>query len=248
MGATAGFLLPFHLSMTVKTKYIPYISREMTTFGEEMAPEAPAGLQKTYFFYKRCFDLTFSTLVIFGILSWLLPLIGILIKLDSGGPVFFLQKRIGKDGKWFTCYKLRTMVVNDQADECPVSEDDKRITRLGKFLRGTHLDELPQFFNVLSGSMSVVGPRPYMSSDWQRFSAIVPGYSFRNSVKPGITGLAQVKRLHGPVTDMQTIFLRCHWDSFYVRNAGFLFDLRILRQTVRLFPEIVVNLKDNVCT
>jgi len=231
--------------MSVKTGYIPYFSREIRSFGETGPSEIPADAKKSYFFFKRCFDLVLSLFVIVGVLSWILPLLGLLIKLDSVGPVFFLQKRIGKGGRRFTCYKLRTMVLNQEADECPASEDDQRITRVGKFLRKSHLDELPQFFNVLLGSMSIVGPRPYMPADWRRFSVLVPEYTFRNAVKPGITGLAQVKGLHGPVTDISTIYLRCHCDRYYIRNAGFLFDLRILRRTVILFPEIVVNLRDN---
>lgn len=159
----------------------------------------------------------------------------LLIKLDSRGPVFFLQKRTGKGGLDFVCFKLRTMVINSQADECPASEGDSRITRTGKWLRKTHLDELPQLFNVLLGSMSIVGPRPYMLSDCQKFAEMIPGYDYRNFVKPGITGLAQIKGLHGPKTDYKTIFWRYQWDAFYVRNAGFLLDLRIFRRTILLF-------------
>jgi len=159
----------------------------------------------------------------------------VLIKLDSKGPVFFLQKRIGKGGRVFTCYKLRTMVVNGHADERPASEDDMRITGIGRFLRTTHLDELPQFLNVLLGSMSLVGPRPYMITDDHRFSRMVPGHNFRNFVKPGITGLSQVKGFHGAGLDFQTIFSRYQWDTFYVRNASTFLDFRILHSTTRLF-------------
>jgi len=129
------------------------------------------------------------------------------------------------------------MLVNARADEQPASEIDTRITRMGRLLRKTHLDELPQLFNVLLGSMSLVGPRPYMLADCQAFAGMVPGHQYRNFVKPGITGLAQVKGLHGtgPVMDFQTIFWRYQWDAFYVRNAGFLLDLRILCQTFSLF-------------
>lgn len=190
---------------------------------------------KKYLLIKRGLDLAFSVLVIIGVLSWLLPIMAILIKLDTRGPVFFLQKRIGRGGKIFTCYKLRTMVVNDHADEYPVAKDDVRITALGKFLRASHFDELPQFLNVLFGSMSLVGPRPYMLKDAHRFSALVPGHEVRNFVKPGITGLSQVKGFHGVVLDFQTIFSRYQWDAFYVRNANLLLDLRILRQTTHIF-------------
>jgi putative colanic acid biosynthesis UDP-glucose lipid carrier transferase len=183
---------------------------------------------------KRSFDLVTSIVIVTGILSWLLPLLAILIKLDSRGPVFFVQKRIGKNSLPFFCYKLRTMVINDQADAQPASVDDGRITRVGNWLRHYHLDELPQFFNVLLGSMSLVGPRPYMPVDCQTFAAIVPDAAHRNRVKPGITGMAQAKGLHGPIKSRQIIFQRYHWDVFYVNNADFRLDIRILQQTLAL--------------
>ncbi|HEY6899964.1 MAG TPA: sugar transferase [Puia sp.] len=189
---------------------------------------------KSYFFFKRAFDLLFSALVIVGVLSWVLPLLALLIRIDSPGPVFFFQKRVGKGGRYFTCIKLRTMVLNAQADQLPASRDDKRITRVGRWLRKTHLDELPQFFNVLFGSMSLVGPRPYMVADSQEFSRLVPNHPVRNYVKPGITGMAQVKGLHGPLIDRATIFSRYHWDVFYIRNASFLLDIRIIRQSIQI--------------
>jgi putative colanic acid biosynthesis UDP-glucose lipid carrier transferase len=190
---------------------------------------------KKYLLMKRGLDLFFSILVTGGVLSWLLPVMAVLIKLDTRGPVLFLQKRIGRGGKVFTCIKLRTMVVNDHADEYPAEKNDVRITAVGRFLRASHLDELPQFLNVLSGSMSLVGPRPYMLRDAHHFSILVPGHDFRNFVKPGITGLSQVKGFHGVVIDFQTIFSRYQWDSFYVRNASLPMDLRILRKTTHIF-------------
>jgi len=189
---------------------------------------------KNYLFIKRCLDIGVSALMIAGVLSWLLPLLALLIKLDSRGPLFFLQKRSGKGGKLFTCYKLRTMVVNRLADEAPASENDPRITRMGKILRKTHLDELPQLFNVLLGSMSLVGPRPYMMSDDRKFSMIVSNHYFRCLVKPGITGLAQVKGLHGVWPDERTVVDRHRWDAFYIRHVCLLMDLRIIRQTFLL--------------
>lgn len=184
---------------------------------------------------KRGVDLICSTLVIAGILSWLLPIIAVLIKLDSKGPVFFLQRRVGRGGKVFTCYKFRTMVVNPYADERPCAENDARITRFGKFLRTTHLDELPQFLNVIGGVMSLVGPRPYMLTDDERISVLVPGHNFRNYVKPGITGLSQIKGFHGGDMDLRTLFSRHQWEAFYVRNACLSLDFRIISHTARLF-------------
>ena len=189
---------------------------------------------KKYFFFKRAFDLLFSALVIVGVLSWVLPLLAVLISLDSAGPVFFFQKREGKGGRPFTCIKMRTMVLNPLADKLPASLDDKRITRVGRWLRRSHLDELPQFINVFLGSMSLVGPRPYMLSDSQAFSRLVPEHPVRNYVKPGITGMAQVKGLHGPLIDRATIFSRYQWDLFYIRNASFLLDIHIIRQSILL--------------
>src|ERR1700744_3880115 len=129
--------------------------------------------KKGYLLLKRTLDLCLSTIVIAGILSWLLPILALLIKLDSKGPVFFTQKRVGRNLRLFTCYKLRTMVGNELGGERPEAGDEGRITRIGNWLRLTHLDELPQFFNVLLGSMSIVGPRPYMLVDCRDFAEMV---------------------------------------------------------------------------
>jgi putative colanic acid biosynthesis UDP-glucose lipid carrier transferase len=223
--------------MDLNVKYIPYVLRKAPALEQELPLRIFIDDKKTYFFFKRAFDIAASFLFIVFVLSWLLPVIGALIKLDSRGPVFFLQKRTGRGGRAFTCYKLRTMMPNKEADLWPALENDSRITRVGRVLRKYNLDELPQFFNSLAGSMSIVGPRPHMVVDCNRFSFEVPGYKFRNLVKPGITGLAQVKGFHGPAVDTRDISLRYGWDAFYVRNAAFLLDVRIIRRTVRLlFP------------
>lgn len=193
----------------------------------------PTG-RSVYFFFKRITDLLLSLCAIICILSWLLPILAILIKVDSKGPVFFLQKRTGKGGHIFTCYKLRTMVLNPYADTRPAIPDDPRTTRIGKFLRRSNLDELPQFLNILLGSMSLIGPRPHMIYDCNRFASQIPGYAFRNLVRPGLTGLAQVKGFHGPVLNKSSCYIRYEWDAFYVRNANYLLDLRILRETIKL--------------
>lgn len=184
-----------------------------------------------YFFFKRLFDIAFSLVMVAGVLSWLIPILGLMILLDSKGGIFFIQRRVGKGGKIFRCLKFRTMVENDDANRVQAALDDKRITRLGKFLRFTNLDEFPQFLNVLAGQMSVVGPRPHMITDCNQFSQVVAGYKFRNMVKPGITGLSQVKGYRGPAKDFATIFRRFEFDAFYVRNASFGLDFRIIRQT-----------------
>lgn len=181
---------------------------------------------------KRVFDILFSLAVITLLLSWLLPILALLIKLSSRGPVFFIQKRIGQHGKAFRCIKLRTMVVNAQANHTQATKNDPRITPLGKFLRLSCLDELPQFFNVLAGSMSVVGPRPHMLNDCKEFKKHIHNYDDRNCVKPGITGMAQVKGYRGMTVDYFDVFHRYKWDMFYVRNVSFKLDMRIIRLTI----------------
>lgn len=186
-----------------------------------------------YFFFKRVFDIVFSALIIVGVLTWMIPLVGLLILLDSKGrgPVFFIQRRVGKGGKIFKCIKFRTMVLNADANKVQAQPNDYRITRIGSFLRKSNIDEFPQFLNVLTGDMSIVGPRPHMITDCNQFSKVVKGYKFRNMVKPGITGLSQVKGYRGPARDFATIFRRFEYDAFYVRNADFGLDMRIIRQT-----------------
>jgi putative colanic acid biosysnthesis UDP-glucose lipid carrier transferase len=222
------------LSMDLNVKYIPYVIRKRPVREPSLPLRTFVDSKRTYFFCKRVFDVLFSSLVILLILSWMLPVMALLIKMDSRGPVFFFQKRTGKGGKLFTCYKLRTMIVNREADLLAALKNDRRITRVGRFLRDYNLDELPQFFNVLLGAMSIVGPRPHMIVDCNKFSCVVPRYKMRNLIRPGITGLAQVKGFHGPAMDVGNIFLRYGWDAFYVRHAGFLLDIRIIRQTIGL--------------
>jgi len=182
--------------------------------------------------YKRAFDIIVSLLVSFFILSWLIPILAVLIKLNSRGPVFFIQKRMGTGSETFDCLKLRTMVINEKANSCQAQENDPRITSVGKFLRLTCLDELPQFFNVLKGEMSIVGPRPHMIKDCNDFIGVIPNYGLRHSVKPGITGMAQVKGYRGRTTSFYDIFHRYQWDIFYVRNASFALDMRIIYKTL----------------
>lgn len=193
-------------------------------------PDLPRN--KRTLFFKRVFDITVSLLVIVGLLSWLLPLLAVLIKLNSKGPVFFVQKRVGAFGKIFNCFKLRTMIVNEQADVRQAETNDPRITDFGMFLRLSCLDELPQFFNVLMGDMSIVGPRPHMLKDCNEFSRIIRFYNHRNLVKPGITGMAQVKGYRGKTNSFYDITHRYKWDMFYVRNLSFQLDMRIIRLTI----------------
>lgn len=128
--------------------------------------------------------------------------------------------------------KFRTMIRNNEADERPAEENDERITKAGKLLRRTNLDELPQFFNVFAGQMSVVGPRPHMLADCIRFSFVIPSYQFRNLIRPGITGWAQVNGFHGLTADYESIILRYYWDAQYVRKASIWLDIKIIKATV----------------
>jgi Undecaprenyl-phosphate glucose phosphotransferase len=182
--------------------------------------------------FKRSFDIAFSLLVIIFILSWLLPLLAIIIKLDSPGSVFFKQERSGIDNKIFKCWKLRTMYVNTDADSIQARRGDARITRFGSFLRKTSLDELPQFFNVLLGNMSVVGPRPHMLKHTQQYAIAVDKFMVRHFVKPGITGLSQVRGFRGDTSEAYQIKGRVKLDIFYLENWSFLLDMKIIYFTV----------------
>src|SRR5471030_3079658 len=141
--------------------------------------------KRAYLLVKRSFDIVGSLFVVLFILSWMVPLVFLLMRMDSPGPVFFLQRRIGRGGRSFWCYKFRTMVLNGEQDERPATENDERVTRLGRILRRSNLDEFPQFINVLFDSMSIVGPRPHMYADCNRFASLLPQYKFRNMVRPG---------------------------------------------------------------
>jgi putative colanic acid biosynthesis UDP-glucose lipid carrier transferase len=214
--------------MNYYTNLAPASIQKIPQENEAVIIDSYVAKKQVYLFFKRFFDIVFSLIFIVAVLSWLMPVIGVYILLDSAGPVFFVQKRVGRRGKLFSCIKFRTMIINDEADEMQAEENDYRITRAGKFLRRTNIDELPQFFNVLSGSMSIIGPRPHMISDCTRFSFVIPAYKFRNLLRPGITGLAQVKGYHGPTVNYESIFTRYHWDAEYVRKANFFLDLKII--------------------
>jgi putative colanic acid biosynthesis UDP-glucose lipid carrier transferase len=181
---------------------------------------------------KRTFDIAFSSVVIVGVLSWLTPLLFIIMKLESPGPLFFKQKRHGFKRQVFWCYKFRSMRSNKKAHSLMATKDDVRITRVGKFIRRTSIDELPQFFNVFLGDMSVVGPRPHMELHTWDFEISVDKYLVRHFVKPGITGLAQVKGYRGEITQKTDIFNRTKLDIFYVERWSLALDIRIIGQTL----------------
>ena len=180
---------------------------------------------------KRGFDIVFSFLVIVLILSWLMPLIAILIKLESKGPIFFKQGRPGLDENEFFCYKFRSMQVNETTER-EASKNDPRVTKMGRFMRKTSLDELPQFFNVLLGDMSVVGPRPHLWSQNKSYASKIKKYMVRHYVKPGITGLAQVKGYRGEIETDEDMINRIKFDVFYIENWSIVMDIKIIIQTV----------------
>ena len=177
---------------------------------------------------KRTFDIVFSLVVIIFLLSWITPIIALIIKIESRGPVFFKQTRNGIKFREFTCYKFRSMIENNDADIQQATKNDKRVTKIGKILRKTSLDELPQFFNVLIGNMSVVGPRPHMIKENERYSKSVDKFMVRHFVKPGITGLAQVKGFRGEIETDEDIINRVKYDIYYLENWSLILDLNIV--------------------
>lgn len=181
---------------------------------------------------KRLFDIVFSLLIIIFVLSWLIPILAIFIKMESHGPIFFMQMRNGLNYKEFNCYKFRSMRLNEIADIEQVSKNDPRITKIGRFMRKTSIDELPQFFNVFLGEMSVVGPRPHMVSHTEMYARKVDKFMVRHFIKPGITGLAQTNGFRGEVENDKDIIYRVKYDIFYMENWSLLLDLKIVFMTL----------------
>lgn len=181
---------------------------------------------------KRVFDILFSLFILIFVMSWLTPIIWLLIKLDSKGPVFFKQKREGLNSELFVCYKFRSMRINVASNHNHTVKNDVRVTKLGSFLRKTSLDELPQFFNVLQGNMSVVGPRPHLKSLSIEYQKNVNNYLERHAMKPGITGLAQVRGYRGEIRKKSDIKNRIRLDIFYIENWSILLDIKIILQTI----------------
>jgi putative colanic acid biosynthesis UDP-glucose lipid carrier transferase len=182
---------------------------------------------------KRLFDVVFSILVLAVIVPLIFPWVALAIKWNSKGPVFFKQLRSGENNAQFWCYKFRTMTVNTLSDQLQATKNDSRITRVGKFLRKTNFDELPQFYNVLKGDMSVVGPRPHMLKHTEDYSKLVSKFLVRHFAKPGITGWAQVTGLRGETTEVSDMQKRVEADIWYVENWSFVLDIRIVFMTVR---------------
>ncbi len=183
-------------------------------------------------FIKRLSDIVVSSFVILFILSWLIPIISLMILIDSKGPIFYRQKRSGINNTIFWCWKFRSMYTSKNSEFIQATQNDSRITAIGAFLRKTNLDELPQFFNVLSGNMSIIGPRPHpIELDTQYLSSISM-YKRRMSVKPGITGLAQVRGYRGETQESYMMKNRVKMDIFYFENWSVLFDIKIFIMTI----------------
>ena len=181
---------------------------------------------------KRGFDVLFSLMILLLLAPTVFLLIGILIKIFTPGPVFFKQLRSGENNREFWCYKFRTMRVNPLSDELQATKHDQRITPIGSFLRRTSLDELPQFWNVLTGEMSVVGPRPHMLKHTEEYSQTVSKFLVRHFAKPGITGWAQVNGFRGETKELEDMEKRVQADIWYVENWSLLLDFRIVLLTI----------------
>ena len=182
---------------------------------------------------KRIFDFGFTMLAFVFILWWLIPMIALFIKLDDPkGPVFFVQDRSGEKNRTFKVIKFRTMKANHGQEAKQAERGDSRITKMGRLLRKTSLDELPQFINVLLGNMSVIGPRPHMIKHTEQYSKVVDKFMVRHLVKPGITGWAQVNGFRGETKDPRLMEERVKHDVWYIENWSFFLDLRILFLTI----------------
>lgn len=222
-------LIPNTIELYSKNQTIEYYDDALMVLNVQKLPFDFA----ENFYKKRIFDICFSLVISILILSWLMPILWIIVKLESKGPLVFKQKREGLNGEDFTCYKFRSMTINDQSnDNIHTTKGDVRITKVGSFLRKTSIDELPQFFNVFLGQMSVVGPRPHIESLSLEYQKDVDNYLKRHIVKPGITGLAQVSGYRGEVKKIADIKNRVRLDIFYIENWSFFLDIKIIIQTV----------------
>jgi len=223
----------------VRLKFVPDLNPQFAPFNiEHMDEFSVITLRKEPLknidnrFKKRVFDIIFSSFVIVFVLSWLYPILAIIIKLQSPGPVLFKQLRSGRDNVPFWCFKFRSMKCNDASDKRQATRDDDRVTKIGKFMRRTSLDELPQFFNVLLGDMSVMGPRPHMLNHTEQYRAIIDKYMVRQFLKPGISGWAQVNGYRGETKDPILMEKRVQHDIWYMENWSVMLDIKILFMTI----------------
>jgi len=182
--------------------------------------------------FKKIVDFGIALTVLLLIAPWLFLILIIMVKLSSKGPVFFKQQRSGLGNISFWCYKFRTMKVNSLSDSKQATKEDKRITKVGAFLRKSNLDELPQILNVLKGEMSIVGPRPHMIKHTEEYSALIDNYLVRHFAKPGITGWAQVNGFRGETIELKQMEDRIEFDIFYIENWSLLLDIKIIVLTI----------------
>jgi putative colanic acid biosynthesis UDP-glucose lipid carrier transferase len=183
-------------------------------------------------FIKRAIDVVVSFIFLITLFPVIYLILGILIKVNSPGPVFFVQERTGLKGKNFKCYKFRSMRCNGEANTRQATANDERKTRIGDFIRRTSIDELPQFINVLKGDMSIVGPRPHPIFLNEKYSKLIEKYMVRHFVKPGITGLAQINGLRGETKDVKEMEGRIKKDIWYLENWSMALDIEIILRTV----------------
>lgn len=215
--------LSFFIKQSVHIRYL----RDMPVLTVRDEPLMDAGNR----IRKRLFDIVISALVVLFILSWLVPLIALLILIESRGPVFFVQQRTGRNNESFGCLKFRSMRVNKDSHLKQATRGDSRITKVGAFLRRTSLDEFPQFINVLKGEMSLVGPRPHMLKHTDDYSKLISHYMVRQFLKPGITGWAQVNGYRGETRTLEQMKGRVEHDIWYLENWGLWLDVRIMLLT-----------------
>lgn len=226
--ACIHFRLIPDLSQFIKRNvYVNYL-KDIPVLSLRQEPLSEAGNR----IRKRLFDIVFSLLVTVLILSWLIPILGLLIRLESRGPIFFRQLRTGRDKKTFYCLKFRSMRMNEEADTRQACRNDSRLTRIGRFMRSTNLDEFPQFINVLKGNMSVVGPRPHMLKHTDDYSRLINKFMVRQFLKPGITGWAQIKGYRGEIKTIEQLQQRVEHDIWYMEHWSLWLDVKIVFTTL----------------
>jgi putative colanic acid biosynthesis UDP-glucose lipid carrier transferase len=217
-------------------EFYRYLKKKMTLESIESLPIMTMREEPLQYMHnrmiKRFFDVLFSMIFLVGIFPICYVLFGILIKMSSPGPVIFKQRRTGIYGKEFYCYKFRSMRINEDSDEKQAEKDDPRKTKIGEFLRKTNLDEIPQFYNVLKGDMSVVGPRPHMLKHTELYSTLIDKYMVRHLIKPGITGWAQVNGYRGETKTVEQMEKRVKMDVWYLENWSFILDFKIVVVTI----------------
>lgn len=233
-------LIQFTEKNLIRFLYIPgfhkYIRRRFSLFFLESTPVLSLRNEPLQHFSnrfaKRSFDLVLSTLALITVFPIIYIIFGIIIKLSSPGPIFFVQKRTGLNGNGFDCYKFRSMRPNKEADKLQATANDPRVTRVGAFMRKTNIDELPQLINVFLGDMSLVGPRPHMLKHTDQYSALIDKFMVRHLVKPGITGWAQVTGFRGETRTVDDMEGRVKCDVWYIENWSFFLDLKIIYLTL----------------